>query len=103
MVTLEAMSQGLPCMVTRMGTAGAFTENDGAGIVVEPGDVDQLVAGIRRWSLDADERMRFGAKARLLAQEFTWEAISQRRALTFQSPELSSEALSDHAFPLRRC
>lgn len=85
MVTLEAMSQGLPCMVTRMGTAGAFTEKDGAGIVVEPGDVDQLVDAIRRWSLDTGERMRFGAKAQLIAQNFTWEAISRRRALAFQS------------------
>lgn len=85
MVTLEAMSQGLPCIVTPMGTAGAFSELDEAGLVVDPGEVDQLVDAIRRWSLDADERQRYGAKARLLAQNFTWEATSRRRALAFQS------------------
>lgn len=85
MVTLEAMSQGLPCMVTSMGTAGAFTKEDGAGIVVDPGDVDQLVDAIRRWSIDTGERMRFGINAQLIAQNFTWKAISQRRAVAFQS------------------
>lgn len=94
MVTLEAMSQGLPCIVTPMGTAGAFTEKDGAGIVVDPGDVDQLVNAIRRWSLDIGERIRFGAKAQLIAQNFTWEAISKRRALAFQSLGPTSKEVS---------
>jgi glycosyltransferase involved in cell wall biosynthesis len=77
-----------------MGTAGAFTEKDGAGIVVDPGDVDQLVNAIRRWSLDIGERIRFGAKAQLMAQNFTWEAISKRRALAFQSLGPPSKELS---------
>lgn len=97
MVTIEAMSQGLPCIVTPMGTAGAFTEKDGAGIVVDTGDVDQLVEAIRRWSLDTGERIRFGAKAQLIAQNFTWEAISKRRALAFQSLGLTSKGLRNGA------
>ena len=83
MVTIEAMSQGLPCIATPMGTAGAFGPEDHAGIVFDCGDVDQLVSAIRRWSDNPAEREAFGLNAKAIAQRFTWEAISRRRAAAF--------------------
>jgi glycosyltransferase involved in cell wall biosynthesis len=84
MVTIEAMSQGLPCIVTPMGTAGAFSEADNAGIVIDYGDVDQLVHSIRLLASDPEARARMGQKAKNIAQMLSWEAISRHRAKTFQ-------------------
>lgn len=84
MVTIEAMSQGLPCIVTPMGTAGAFSEKDGVGIVIDYGDVDQLVQAIRFLARNPVTRQHMGIQAKVLAQGLTWEAISRRRAMAFQ-------------------
>lgn len=85
-VTLEAMSQGLATVVTPMGTAGAFDENEDVGVVVPPGDVNALVEALRRLKEDETYRARLQDASRERAQRFTWERVAaQRRTALLQA------------------
>ena len=68
---LEAMAHGLPAVV---GNVGALPElADGAAILVEPGDVSSIAAGLERVLADGALREKLGAEGRRRAAEFTWE------------------------------
>lgn len=55
---LEAMASGLPVVASRVGAVGELL--DGAGITIEPGDVEQLAGALRRLA-DPELRRRLGA------------------------------------------
>lgn len=81
LVTLEAMSQGLPCLVSPMGTASAFDESDRVGLISDPGDVDALVENIKLLDNNQDLRAELSSNARLRSQEYTWRKAAEKRAL----------------------
>lgn len=56
---LEAMAAGLPVIASRVGSIEELL--DGAGIVVEPGDADELAAALRRLA-DPAVRSELGAR-----------------------------------------
>ncbi|MCW2813743.1 MAG: hypothetical protein JWN84_1198 [Nocardioides sp.] len=64
---LEAMSEGLPCLVTDVGDVVA--EVGSAVEVVPPGDVDALAAALRRLLADDARRDELGAAARRCAED----------------------------------
>jgi glycosyltransferase involved in cell wall biosynthesis len=65
---LEAMSLGLPVIVTNHG--GAPEIATGAGLVVEPADPVALAEAISRLVADADRRRELGAAGRALVAEY---------------------------------
>jgi glycosyltransferase involved in cell wall biosynthesis len=79
MVTIEALGMGLPVITTPMGTAGVFDDQDQAGIVVEPGDIDALVDAFRRLAEDKPLRDAMGARAATVAKRFTWDRVGASR------------------------
>lgn len=78
-VTIEAMSQGLPVIVTPMGTSGIFSEDDGVGRIVPPGDVNALADAIRLLADDEVLRKKMGRLAQQRAMSYTWDQVAKRR------------------------
>ena len=73
---VEHMASGTPLVASR---TGALPEVVGdAGILVEPGDVEELAAVLRRLHDSAGERERVGAAGLARVQErFTWSAVAR--------------------------
>ena len=65
MVLAEAGASGLPLVSTDVGAIAELV-NDGTGRLIEPGDLEQLVAALRDLLTDPDERTRCGKAAREL-------------------------------------
>jgi UDP-glucose:(heptosyl)LPS alpha-1,3-glucosyltransferase len=61
-VTLEAMACGLPVVTTRYAGSAELIEDGVSGIVVDPGDDEEIVRAIRSLS-DPDARERMGTAA----------------------------------------
>jgi glycosyltransferase involved in cell wall biosynthesis len=81
---LEAMACGVPLVATSVGALPEIC-GGGAGIVVPPGDVDGLVAALRRVLDDAALRERLGqaGRARVL-ERFTWDACARATAEQYE-------------------
>jgi len=71
--------QGLPVIVTPMGTSGVFSEGEDIGLIVPPGNVDALVQAIQLLAKDEQLRKNMGLLARQRAMLFTWEQVGKRR------------------------
>jgi glycosyltransferase involved in cell wall biosynthesis len=59
-VLMEAQSQGLPCLATRVSAIPELIRDGVTGLLAEPGDVDGLAAGLERLIRDADLRRGLG-------------------------------------------
>ena len=68
---LEAMANGLPTVVSNVGALPELA--GGAAVLVEPGDVSSIAAGLERVLGDAALRETLGVQGRRRAAEFTWE------------------------------
>ena len=70
-VLLEAQSQGLACLSTRVSAVPELIEDGVTGLLVEPGDVPALTAALARLIGDRDLRRRLGAAgAARVARDF---------------------------------
>jgi glycosyltransferase involved in cell wall biosynthesis len=79
-VQLEAMACGLPVVIADLPGARGVSRDGEHGVHVAPGDVDDLVRGIRAL-VDAgpDGRRRMGEAARAhVAAEYTWARGAER-------------------------
>lgn len=75
----EYMAMGRAIVASDLGQIGAVLEPDRTAIMVEPGDVESLMAGLARAIGDADLRSRLGAAARARAVErHTWKRNTAR-------------------------
>ncbi len=61
---LEAMRAGLPIVATRAGSTSLAIDDGREGRLVEPGDVDGLLAAARAFAADPDAARRCGIAAR---------------------------------------
>jgi glycosyltransferase involved in cell wall biosynthesis len=66
---LEAMACARPVVTTDVGAAGAVVRRANAGIVVPPGDVGALAAGMLSMLRDAPQARRLGAMGRVAVEQ----------------------------------
>jgi glycosyltransferase involved in cell wall biosynthesis len=79
-VIVEALAAGTPVVATDVGSVADALDGGRAGLLVPPGDVDALVAAIRRIVTDAHLRNRLVARGLELARNRTLEAQAERVA-----------------------
>ena len=78
---LEAMAAGKPVVATRVGEYSTKIDNEVEGLLVEPKDVDGMVAALGRLIDDGELRRRQGtAAARKIAERFTVAQIIREGA-----------------------
>jgi glycosyltransferase involved in cell wall biosynthesis len=83
-VLMEAQSQSLACLSTRVSAIPELIEDERTGVLVPPDDPRALVDGLRRLIADAGLRARLGAAGmHRVREEFTAEAWAERLAAKF--------------------
>lgn len=81
---LEAMSHGVPVVVSDVGGMSEVVEDGVTGFLVKPGDVDAVEAAIRRLLGDEELRMKLGESARgWVEREFSVEQMVARHEALF--------------------
>lgn len=78
LVTIEAASNGLACVVTEMGGGGFVSHMNGA-LVVEPGDIDATVQSLQTLANDRALLSSLSQQAKSLSADFTWNKVAQSR------------------------
>ncbi len=63
-VVLEAMAAGLPVIASRSGGLPEAIDDSRTGILVDPGDVNSLLAAMKRLSSSASQRAEMGREGR---------------------------------------
>jgi len=61
---LEAMSCGIPVIVTRVGSVEEIVEDKRSGILIDSGDFKALAEKIEKLASDSDLRYEIGKRAR---------------------------------------
>ena len=85
-VLLEAQSQGLPCVATRVSAIPELIEDEVTGLLCSPGNPDALAAAIERLLRDRDLRRRLGvAGERRVRADFSSVAGADRLAAKFRA------------------
>jgi len=75
----EYMAMGKGIVASNIGQIGRILEDNKTAILVEPGDVKQLVKGILRLVNDKDLRLRLGRNARIIVlNRYTWDRNIKR-------------------------
>jgi len=68
-VLMEAQSQGLACLSTRVSAVPELIENDVTGVLVEPGQIDALKIALEHLITDPDMRERLGKAGEIRVHE----------------------------------
>ncbi|HET9475103.1 MAG TPA: glycosyltransferase family 4 protein [Steroidobacteraceae bacterium] len=84
MALLEAMSAGLPAIVTPVGGIPDAVTQGAEGLYVEPGRVEELTAAMARMLVDEPERLAMGRRAHLRARQFDVHVYARRLADLYQ-------------------
>ena len=84
MALLEAMSAGLPAIVTPVGGIPDAVTQGAEGLYVEPGRVEELTAAMTRMLVDEPERLAMGRRAHLRARQFDVHVYARRLADLYQ-------------------
>lgn len=76
---LEIMAVGRPMVLGVKGEASALLERAGAGVAIEPENVDQLVTALRGLQADSQRRQRLGENGcQFVQREFLRSALATR-------------------------
>jgi glycosyltransferase involved in cell wall biosynthesis len=90
-VFLEAMSSGLPCVGTRLFAIPEIIEDKVSGLVVDPGDVQQLADAIVAILADPTAAQEMGRRGReRVESQFQWQGVGLAigQAITDQGAQL---------------
>jgi glycosyltransferase involved in cell wall biosynthesis len=90
-VTYEAAGCGLPIITTRMG-AGRLVDDGRSGIIIPPGDQEQLTAALRTLGNDPELRARYGANARARSASFDYRHVGLARGRQLVGIAVNSRA-----------
>jgi glycogen(starch) synthase len=74
---VEAMAAGLPVVATHTGGIPTLVRDD-AGVLVPPGDPQQLARALDRLIGDADLARRLGEGGRRTAAGYRWDVLARR-------------------------
>jgi glycosyltransferase involved in cell wall biosynthesis len=97
LVTNEAMSAGLPVIVSdHAGSAEVVRDGDN-GFVVPARDADALADRLNKLLRDAQLRARMGAAARATAESRSWETYGDERHALVYAPLLGPRERTSHA------
>ena len=84
MALLEAMANGLPSITTPVGGIPDVFRMALDGVLVTPGDVEQIRAAMARIIVDETERLAVGRRARSRARQFDVHVYARRLADIYQ-------------------
>jgi glycosyltransferase involved in cell wall biosynthesis len=86
LVVLEAMACGIPVLASKAGGLPNLVKDWETGFLTKPGDVGQLVMGMRFLSGDANLRQRMGENGRnRVLSAFPWEQIAGEYTALYRS------------------
>jgi len=78
---IEAMASGTPVLASRTGGIPEIIEDTRTGLLVEPGNVEQLAKGMSRLLRDSALRRQMGQVGRKrVAEKFSWEKTAETLA-----------------------
>jgi len=80
MALAEAASFGLPIVTTDAGAIPCLIKDGVNGLLVPPGDAENLAQAIEMLAKSSDFRAKFGEANRRLAEEFDWDKSFSRVA-----------------------
>jgi glycosyltransferase involved in cell wall biosynthesis len=93
MALLEAMSHGLPVVTTRVGGNPFLIEQWRNGVLVAPGDVDELAEALQVLIDNTTLRQAMGtANVKKITDEFTWAVNANRYEHVYQTTLLAALA-----------
>jgi phosphatidyl-myo-inositol dimannoside synthase len=102
---LEGMAAGLPVVLTRTGGTHDLVEEGINGLTFDWGNVDMLVAHLRRLATDRVLVRQMGVASRARAMQFSWDTIAERFLDGFSTSLASAPAnrwqVSDHQEVIR--
>jgi len=84
--TIDHFWTGLPTVTTSGDVLAEVVEREGAGIVVEPGDVASLAQALTRLASDADLRHAMSARALRLADDYRWTKVVEPMRRVIEEP-----------------
>jgi glycosyltransferase involved in cell wall biosynthesis len=86
LVLLEAMACGVPVLATRLSGVAALVDDWETGILVKPGEIGELVMGLRMLERDPEFRHSLGVNGRnKVLEQFPWPVVAQRYLRTYES------------------
>jgi phosphatidylinositol alpha-1,6-mannosyltransferase len=86
-VLLEAMTEGLPVVVSANGGNLELISNNRNGIVVDPADQLQVATIVEELLADPEKRGRIAAAAREGLQNHAWDMLMHRTQAVFRAVE----------------
>ncbi len=85
MVTIEAMSQGLPVIATPVGCAPMVIENGVNGLIIPPRDTFALAATTVSLMSDGIAREHMGRLAKAAVSQMSWTNAARRTLRTYEA------------------
>lgn len=83
MALLEAMASGLPVIATAVGDVPKVVDSD-VGVLIEPGNIDQLAVAVKKLCADSKERYRLGQNAKQrIAEDYSSRAMTAKYAALY--------------------
>lgn len=83
---LEAMASGIPCLATDVGGASLVLGNGEYGVLVPPGDTNELAAAISKLVSSADLRSAYSLSARRrILEEYDFQVVGNEYLRLYQS------------------
>jgi len=83
LAALEAMSAGLPLILTRTGGTSELVVEDVNGYIYDWGDIDRLAVLIQRIAGSRSRLREMGAASRVIASQYSWPKIADRYVQLF--------------------